>query len=116
MRDELVASWVSRRGVPYIMVDGEVDISTAPLLDAVLCEARTNDPFSLIVSLEKCMYCDSKGLSVLLRHARETPQFIVVSVNGTQVRGLLRASGVDAMFEVVDSSDDALALCPPAST
>ena len=115
MREELVASWVSNEGVPEIIVEGEVNISTRPLLDKVLCEARTQEPFAMIVSLEKCTYCDSAGLAVLMRHARQVPHFIVISPAESALRRLLRITRLDEMFEVVENAEDALARCAAAS-
>ena len=115
MREELVATWVQDDGVPRVIVEGEVNISTRPLLDKALCEARTQEPFSLIVSLEKCTYCDSAGLAVLMRHGRQVPHFIVISPENTAVRRLLRITRLDQMFEVVENADAALARCATPS-
>ncbi len=94
-------TWVSENGVRAVTVVGEIDISTAPELDEQLCEARTDDPFSVVVSLAQCTYCDSSGLSVLLRHARQTPNFVIVSPEGTDVRRLLRIAGIEETLCVV---------------
>ena len=116
MREELVATWVSDNGIPRITVEGEVNISTRPLLDKVLCEARTQEPFSLIVSLEKCTYCDSAGLAVLMRHGRQVPHFIVISPEDTAVRRLLRITRLDQVFDVVQNGEIARARCAVPST
>jgi anti-sigma B factor antagonist len=103
----LSVSWNSERSVRKIIVIGEIDISTVPQLEEQLCEARTDDPFSVVVSLAQCTYCDSTGLSVLLRHARQTPNFVVVSPEGSDVRRLLRLAGVEDALSVVDDLDAA---------
>ncbi len=105
----LSVSWTSERSVRKIIVIGEIDISTVPHLEEQLCEARTDDPFSVVVSLERCTYCDSSGLSTLLRHARQTPNFVVVSPEGSDVRRLLRLAGVEKALGVVNDLDAALA-------
>ena len=110
MRQRLVTSWTYvEDGVPHVMVAGEIDISTAPQLDEVLCEARTQDPPSLVLSLNECTYCDSSGLSVVLRHARRTAHFILVSPHGSDIRRLFRLAGVDALMTVVPSYQEARA-------
>ena len=115
MRPRLVASWECLEDdVPHVSVAGEIDISTAPQLDEVLCEARTQDPFSLILSLAECAYCDSIGLSVILRHARHTPHLIVVSPEGSDIRRLLRVSRVDELVQVVSSLEAARAFLQAA--
>lgn len=104
------ASWVVCDGIPVVTVVGEVDITTAPQLDATLCDVRDTDPFSVILSLESCTYLDSSGISVLLRHSRRTPNFVVVSPGGSNVRRVLRVSGIDGAFDVVEDEEAALAL------
>lgn len=107
MQRELVASWVRTDGVPYVMADGEITIATAPLLDEMLCEARADDPFAVVVSLEKCTYCDSTGLGVLLRHAKQTPHLVVVCPWNSVVRRFLRITRADEIFSVVGDFEEA---------
>ena len=108
MRPRLVASWeYSEDDIPHVSAEGEIDITTAPQLDEILCEARAQDPFSLILSLEQCTYCDSIGLSVILRHARGTPNLVVVSPDGSDIRRLLRVSHVDELLHVVPTFESA---------
>ncbi|MBV8425051.1 MAG: STAS domain-containing protein [Candidatus Eremiobacteraeota bacterium] len=107
VQNELVATWLLVDGIPHITVVGEINVSTAPILDEALCEARHDDPFCVVLSLEACSYCDSRGLSVLLRHARKTPRFVVISPDGSGVRKLLRITRTDQTFEVVGSADEA---------
>lgn len=110
MRRQLTASWTyAEGGIPHVTAVGEIDITSAPLLDEVLCEARNAEPFSLILSLEECTYCDSSGLSVILRHARRTPHLLLVSPESSDVRRLLRVSGVDELVQVVSSVEAARA-------
>lgn len=107
----MVASWAYLDDdIPHAQVAGEIDISTAPQLDKVLCEATMQDPFSLILSLGECGYCDSSGLSVILRHARRTPHFLVVAPEGSDIRRLLRVSRVDELVQVVPTLEAAKAL------
>jgi anti-anti-sigma factor len=106
VQQELVASWVSIEGIPYVTAEGELTIATAPLFDEALCEARNDDPFTVVVSLEKCAYCDSTGLGVLLRHAKQTPHFVVVSSWNSVVRRFLHVTRADAMFDVVADLDE----------
>ena len=94
--------------VPVVTVFGDIDIASAPRLDEVVCEARSNDPFSIIISLECCDYCDSTGLSVLLRHAHATPIFVVIAPQGTNIRRFLTIAGIEEHFGVVDSLAEGL--------
>ena len=111
MRTRPLASWTYLQDdIPHVTVVGEIDLSTVPQLDEVLCEACTQDPFSLILSLDRCTYCDSSGLSVILRHARRTPHFLVVSPDDSDIRRLLRVSRVDELVQIVPSLEAAQAL------
>lgn len=110
MRARPLASWTYLQDhIPHATVVGEIDLSTAPQLDEVLCEASTQDPFSLILSLDRCTYCDSSGLSVILRHARRTPHFLVVAPDDSDIRRLLQVSRVEALVHVVPSLEAAQA-------
>ena len=106
-KSRLSVSWVMFDGVPEISVAGEIDIATAAELDEVFFEARMAEPFSLIVSLEGCGYCDSSGLSVLLRHAHHVPNFISVVPEDSDVRRLFRVAKVEETLGVVGSMIEA---------
>jgi anti-sigma B factor antagonist len=108
MATHLDVSVTLRGDVPLVAIGGELDIATAPRLDEALCEARSNEPFSVIVSLVECSYCDSSGLTVLLRHAKETPIFVLVAPKGSNVRRFLRIAGAEEHLAVVDTLLDAL--------
>jgi anti-anti-sigma factor len=101
MQQELVASWIREDGIPYVSAEGELTIATAPLLDKELFEARSDDPFTVVLRLERCTYCDSAGLAIILRHARQTPHFVVVSPLNSPVRRLLRITRADEQLDVV---------------
>lgn len=105
MQEELITSWVRNDGVPYVTAEGELTAATSPLLDRVLFEARADDPFSVVVLLDRCSFCDSTGLSTLLRHAKSTPQFVVVSPSNSVIRRFLRITRADERFEVADDVD-----------
>ncbi len=52
-----------------VVVRGEVDLVTAPRLEAVVEEAILDHgaPRPLLVDLEECTFLDSSGLAILLR-------------------------------------------------
>jgi anti-anti-sigma factor len=58
-----------RGGVAVVAVRGEVDLLTAPRLEAVVDEAIADHgvPRPLLVDLEECTFMDSTGLAILLR-------------------------------------------------
>jgi anti-anti-sigma factor len=56
-------------GVTLVVVRGEVDLVTAPQLEAVVDQAflGRGAPRPLLVDLEECTFIDSTGLAILLR-------------------------------------------------
>lgn len=56
-------------GVAVLVVRGEVDLVTAPRLDALVEEAILDHgaPRPLLVDLQECTFMDSTGLAILLR-------------------------------------------------
>ena len=61
---------IERDGSLVLMVHGELDIATSPLLDEALARARGTDATSIVVDLRSLSFIDSTGLHVLVRHAR----------------------------------------------
>jgi len=61
---------IERDGSLVLMVHGELDIATSPVLDEALARARGTDATSIVVDLRSLSFIDSTGLHVLVRHAR----------------------------------------------
>jgi anti-anti-sigma factor len=60
---------VERDGSLALVVRGELDITTSPLLDDALLRARDTDVTRIIVDLLAVSFIDSTGLHVLIKHA-----------------------------------------------
>ena len=61
---------VGRDGSLVLVVEGELDIVSSPLLDEALTRARATGAASIVVDLAKISFIDSTGLHVLVNHAR----------------------------------------------
>ena len=61
---------VERGGSLVLVIQGELDIVTSPLLDEALARARATDAASIVVDLFAVSFIDSTGLHVLIRHTR----------------------------------------------
>ncbi len=61
---------VERGGSLVLVVQGELDIATSPLLDEALARARATDAANIVVDLLAVSFIDSTGLHVLIRHTR----------------------------------------------
>jgi len=56
-------------GVAVVVVRGEIDLVTAPQLEAIVEEAILDHgaPRPLLVDLDECTFMDSTGLAIILR-------------------------------------------------
>ena len=86
----------SDEGVELVMVEGELDIATAPRLISVLNRAVQEALRSLVIDLSEVDFMDSTGLALLInahrRLARRSKGFAVVCPPGPLWR----------VFEVTD--------------
>jgi anti-sigma B factor antagonist len=102
-------------GVRVIAVRGELDLNTAPELEAPLNDALAGSP-PIVVNLTECEFIDSTGVALLVRAwqhvsdngARNDSRFAICCPN-SQVARLLQITGVDASIPLHDNLDDALA-------
>lgn len=94
-----------------VTIAGEVDIYTSPSLKNALAAAAADDCKLLVVDLDRVGFIDSSGLGVLvgaLRRAREAGGDLrVVSGNDTVAR-ILRITGLDRVFSLHATLDEAL--------
>jgi anti-sigma B factor antagonist len=101
----LAVKRTSRDGVELLLVEGELDIATAPRLISVLNQAVQEVLHSLVVDLSECGFMDSTGLALLInahrRLTRRSKGFAVVCPPGPLRR----------VFEVTDMVET-LRVCP----
>ena len=76
-----------------LVVVGEVDLATAPLLDEKLRAATANCDGPVIVDLDRVSFMDSSGLQVLVSHT-------LSSQNGCEVLLTRGSPQVQRLFEV----------------
>ena len=92
-------------GVCVVAVAGELDMLTAPLLDACVREQLATVPTDLILDLEAVRFLGSCGLSCLLR-ARELVQQttgVRLSLAGLVTRAVARLLEVTGLLEQFDT-------------
>jgi anti-sigma B factor antagonist len=101
----LAVKRTSRDGVELLLVEGELDIASAPRLISVLNQAVQDVLHSLVVDLSKCGFMDSTGLALLINANRRLSLrrkgFAVVCPPGSLHR----------VFEITDMVDT-LRVCP----
>ena len=102
MTDPPFTSTVAERdGEVVVVVCGDVDIETAPLLFAAIQEATTSDVL-VVVDLAQSRFIDSSGLGALVRAANLAgPGRLAVRSPRRQARKLLEVTGISGLIAVV---------------
>ncbi len=90
-------------GVPVLVVDGELDISTQSPFHQALHALDTTAPHVLI-DFCKCGYFDSSALYELcnFRRLRIPRQRVLIAMPSEFGRRILRITSVDAVFPIID--------------
>jgi len=99
-------------GVSVIAVRGELDLSTAPRLEAPLDAALNGGSTSVLIDLSECEFIDSTGIALIVRAWQQlegngSGQLGICNPN-EQVRRVLDVSGLDQSIPVHPSREDAL--------
>jgi anti-sigma B factor antagonist len=91
-----------------ISLDGELDMASAPLLQAALEEAENEPDVALVIDIECLQFMDSTGLRTIL-WARERwegrGREIALTTGSSQVQRLLTVSGVRDQLRIVSTPD-----------
>ncbi|MEU8899496.1 STAS domain-containing protein [Nocardia sp. NPDC048505] len=90
-------------------VRGEIDMASAPELEAGLVAALRPAPATLIVDLSGVGFLGSAGLSVLLGVSRAHPELDLRIVATAVARRPMELTGLDQLLAVFDSLSAALA-------
>lgn len=88
-----------RDGVAIAHVDGEIDTSNTPWLNARLRTLLTNQSTALVVDLTAVTYLDSAGIALLFRLGAELrlhqQQLHLVVAEGSPISRMVRLTGLD---------------------
>jgi len=102
-------------GVRVIAVSGELDLSTAPRLEAPMEAAIAGEESRLLIDLSGCEFIDSTGIALIVRAWQQLgggnngdSRFALCGL-GDQVRRLLEVSGLEASLPTHGSREEALA-------
>lgn len=79
-----------------LVLNGELDLSTAPLLNDELARAKATGTAAITVDLDHLEFMDSSGLHVLIKHTHlaSEGQRVRLSRGSAQVQRLFELSGV----------------------
>jgi len=95
-----------------VAATGEVDVYTAPALDAEITGLLQGGSSRLVVDLTGVSFLDSTGLGVLvkgLKSARDAGGSMHLVVTSERIRKIFDITGLDASLPLHDTVDDALA-------
>lgn len=102
-----------------VATTGEIDLHTAPRLQADLAELMQDGSARLIVDLSGVEFCDSTGVNVLLaamRRAHEQGGSLSLVSPQAAVRKVLGITGLDSVFPVRESVEEAIRMPPEPGT
>lgn len=108
---ELKVSSRSQGDHIVITPGGEIDLYTAPRLQAEFAGVLRDGPARIVVDLAAVEFCDSTGMNVLLaamKRARERGGSLELAGPRPAVRKILQVTGLDTVFAVHDSLLDAV--------
>ena len=97
-----------RDGRAVVVIRGELDLATAPELEAAI-QARLDEGQDVVVDLRELAFMDSTGLRVIVSaHARAQDgeqSFVIVRPRpGGPIERILAIAGVASVLEVVDDA------------
>jgi anti-sigma B factor antagonist len=104
-------------GIHAIAVRGELDMNTAPELEAEIERILADEDVAVMLDLSGCEFIDSTGIALIVRAWRRLDGAgggdgegrFVLCCDNHQVRRLLEITGVDASISMHEQRDAALA-------
>jgi anti-sigma B factor antagonist len=99
----------SERDRIVISLSGELDMASAPLLQAALEKAETDTPRALVLDLRELDFMDSTGLRIILwarERLHDRGQELALTTGSNQVQRLLSISGVGEHLRVIATPDE----------
>jgi anti-anti-sigma factor len=95
---------VWERDAAVVVVVGEVDMATAPLLEDCLRRASSAPVTTVVLDLDRVTFIDASGLRVLVSHAfsQRAAKRIRVTQGSPQVRRLLELAGLATVLPLAD--------------
>jgi anti-sigma B factor antagonist len=105
------------QGVRVISVHGELDLDTAPQLEAPLDAAMSAGESSIVIDLSDCEFIDSTGIAVIVRAWQRLSDNgnesaggnLVLCCSNDQVNRLLKITGVESSISIHPDRDAAVA-------
>ncbi|MEA2298895.1 MAG: hypothetical protein QOF77_1831 [Solirubrobacteraceae bacterium] len=109
MKPLLNIATVPRDGAVHVVAEGELDLSTAPRLDAALVAAEATDAPMIVVDIDAVSFIDSSGLRMLLAANTRSQR------DGNRLRLTRGTDEVRRLFALVDVGNRLPFIDRPAS-
>jgi anti-sigma B factor antagonist len=93
------------RDIAVVVLEGEVDLSTAPEAERRIAEAEQGGPAQIVVDLREVTFMDSSGLRVLLtahRRARDEERDFAIVKGSDAVARLFDVTGLTDRLVLLD--------------
>jgi len=89
---------------------GDADVASKPELDELLESLIDEGPGPIVVSFERCTFCDSTILGVMVKFARQAAgRFDIVAGRGSRVRRVFDITGLTGQLGIFETVDAAVA-------
>ncbi|MHB2017818.1 MAG: STAS domain-containing protein [Candidatus Xenobia bacterium] len=92
-----------------VVVEGEIDIATAPRFKAVLLELIARGHVNLVLNFNGVRYIDSTGLGVLLgalKRVREKEGRILLVCSSVRIQKLFAITGLSKVFDIFGTEEE----------
>lgn len=103
---ELNVSTSSQGGHAVVTASGELDLYTAPRLQAALAGLLREQVDRVVVDLSEVEFCDSTGMNVLLaamKRLKEQGGIFELASPRPAVKRILQVTGLDTVFTILDA-------------
>jgi anti-sigma B factor antagonist len=100
-----------RAGYTVVSPQGEIDFATGPQLKDAITELLVAGEVNLIIDLQAVDFIESTGLGALIggrRRAHALKGSLRLVCTEEQMLKIFRITGLDKVFEIHDSLDDAI--------
>jgi anti-sigma B factor antagonist len=105
-----------RHGQAVVSTPDEIDLRNADALgEALRAAAASNQPV-IVVDMSGTEFCDSTGLNVLVRAQKQADadgRLLRLVVRSAALQRILAVSGMDRLFQIFDSLDQAVEAALP---
>lgn len=109
---DLVLSTRQEKAATVVAASGEIDVFTAPQLDAALTAAVIGGNGRVLVDLRQVSFLDSTGLGMLvkcLKAATGAGGWLRLVVGSEKIRKIFDITGLDAAMPIFDTVEAGLA-------